>query len=372
LKCIKCETDNRLKDREDGRCGKCRHPIVFDPRRHMGDLFNDKQFERSVELISVNRTLKFTPRQYYFFLNSMKGVNPPAGAAAGCGTFLVAAIIFFFGVITGHAMAALVPAIIITLIGIAFLPNVRTAFGAPPHKSIKVSKPVAMDAFARWSQHNNPINLVLPSIHDEIPPKTTVAKELLEYSFDRLIVTEIDEIAQFLIANNFHFENNCAVLSINKYPKHLFSTIMKMLDNNPELKVYALHDCSWRGIAMLEKLRNSPEWFKDRPNVQIIDLGLLPRQIQKKSVFVEGGGGSATEVATSWKNNLTEWETHWLDQGDKVPLESIAPQALIRMITLGIAMSKDPTQKDALVQVDSGSGGGGGDGIFIYTSDSFG
>ncbi|MGB3640647.1 MAG: hypothetical protein WBA39_24190, partial [Rivularia sp. (in: cyanobacteria)] len=69
------------------------------------------------------------------------------------------------------------------------------------------------------------------------------------------------EVAQLLIANNFHFENNCAVLSITGYPQNIFSTVMEMLRRNPNLKVYALHDASPRGVNLINHLRTSPNWF---------------------------------------------------------------------------------------------------------------
>ncbi len=48
------------------------------------------------------------------------------------------------------------------------------------------------------------------------------------------------EIAQLLIANNFDFENNYAVLSITGYPENIFSTVMEILRRNPDLKIYEL------------------------------------------------------------------------------------------------------------------------------------
>ncbi|NEQ71794.1 MAG: hypothetical protein F6K23_01065 [Okeania sp. SIO2C9] len=77
--------------------------------------------------------------------------------------------------------------------------------------------------------------------------------EVIAYSFDRVIVCDTAEIAQFLIANNFHFENNCAVLSIDGYPENIFSTVMQMLKQNPDLKVYAFHSATPRGVTMIDE-----------------------------------------------------------------------------------------------------------------------
>ena len=54
---------------------------------------------------------------------------------------------------------------------------------------------------------------MLPLPREESTP-IAINPDVSAYSFDRLVVCDSAIIAQFLIANNFHFENNCAVLSI--------------------------------------------------------------------------------------------------------------------------------------------------------------
>ncbi|MBC6422540.1 MAG: hypothetical protein GDA38_14165 [Hormoscilla sp. SP12CHS1] len=94
-----------------------------------------------------------------------------------------------------------------------------------------------------WTQWNGPISKMLPTANEE-NASVAVSSEIAAYSFDRVVVCEHAEIAQMLIANNFHFENNCAVLSITGYPQSIFSTVLEMLRRNQELKVYTLHDAS--------------------------------------------------------------------------------------------------------------------------------
>ena len=75
------------------------------------------------------------------------------------------------------------------------------------------------------------------------------------------MVCDSDSIAQMLIANNFHFENNCAVLSIAGYPQSIFSTVLDMLRRNQSLKVYALYDATPAGVSLSElsgKVRKVP------------------------------------------------------------------------------------------------------------------
>ncbi|MBX9723069.1 MAG: hypothetical protein K2X81_16830, partial [Candidatus Obscuribacterales bacterium] len=288
MKCIKCSADNMLKDRTDGRCNKCRHPFAFDPRKNSSEVMNDKMFQNCLSLISVNNSLKFTDKQFYYFLNSMKAVQA-RGAYDPVGFLLV--FFGFFLLVMGFALIK-TEYIWVLFLGIFLLvlavtkPAVYKALGIVDNKRIVIPFHNAVSFLKRWAALNDPISALLPETQRALP-SGTVSSELLDYSFDRLLVTETDEIANFLISNNFHFENNCAILSIKRYPTNLFSTIMKMLSNNQELKVYALHNCSWKGISILQKLRTESEWFKDKPDLQIIDIGLLPRQFEKRRVFVE-------------------------------------------------------------------------------------
>jgi hypothetical protein len=50
---------------------------------------------------------------------------------------------------------------------------------------------------------------------------------------------------------------------------------MEMLRRNPDLKVYAIHDSSPKGVSLINHLRNSERWFLNS-SVTIIDIGLFP------------------------------------------------------------------------------------------------
>jgi hypothetical protein len=203
------------------------------------------------------------------------------------------------------------------------------------------------DWLKRWQSLNGNIPKLLSS------PKTqaedvTISPDVNSYSFDRLIVCDRPEIAQFLIWNNFHFENNCAVLSISGYPEAIFETTMQMLYRNPNLQVYALHDCSPEGLDMISTLRTSDQWFKDR-NVLILDIGLTPRQVMSaKNVLVQTSSYLIHSLRRSnWQEQgLTSYEIKWLEAGNYVELESFTPQRLMQMINLGILGSRDLVSGD--------------------------
>jgi hypothetical protein len=221
----------------------------------------------------------------------------------------------------------------------------------------------------RWKQVNGQIPKMLPSPREE-SSSALVSPEVSAYSFDRLVVCDSAAIAQLLIANNFHFENNCAVLSITGYPQSIFSTVMDMLRRNPELKVYALHDATPRGMSLVHRLRSSSSWFENS-DVAIIDLGLLPRQLfSSRKVFVQSSDESAQaakQLPAAVREQLSTEELEWLESGKFVELESFTPQKLMQVVTQGIAGSRNldlESEDSGLILVgDTGS---------VYASDSFG
>jgi hypothetical protein len=237
---------------------------------------------------------------------------------------------------------------------------------------------------SRWQQFNGTLERFLPP-----PTRAAISgvadKDVTVYSFDRLIVTDSDTIAHFLIANNFHFEHNCAILSIDGYPQSIFETVMEMVLRNPDLEVYAVHDCSPAGMNLVRELSTSDRWFADR-GIPIIDLGLLPRQIidlesspqqmggEQRNLFIQNSQQSrraAQGLSREIVDSLTPAEVNWLAAGNFVELESFIPRRLLQILHQGINRSH------SLTTVDDGGGmilidNYGSDSSTIYTVDSFG
>jgi hypothetical protein len=71
MKCIQCQTDNKLKDRtaNQGRCKHCNHPFVFEPTSMAGIRFTDPFFAKAIADISANHTLFFTPKQFFYLID---------------------------------------------------------------------------------------------------------------------------------------------------------------------------------------------------------------------------------------------------------------------------------------------------------------
>ncbi|MEW6213378.1 MAG: hypothetical protein AB1631_34100 [Acidobacteriota bacterium] len=386
MKCIKCQTDNKLKDRAatGGRCMKCRHPFTFDPKvassgtvalfdkATAGANFTDVFFANVIAKTSVNNTLFFTPRQLYYMLESRRLTTTKK--VQGCGCLLtvisIVSIIVFFST---RSAIFLFGFFALLAAGIALM---RESVAKRLIRSRPKEAKTTVDQFkgwiTAWEKNNGPVEKLLP------PPqakkeKVKIDDDIKAYSFDRVVVCERATTAQFLIANNFHFEHNCAVLSGDHYPQNIFDTVMEMLRRNPSLKVYALHNASAAGVQLAYHLSHDAAWFKDWPGVEVFDIGLMPRQVMGKRMFVEQSEGSGRfakqNLAAGVRLRLKPEELNWLEEGHYVDVESIPPQGLLRMVAQGIALSRAPGMQDALADPTASDYDGG---TFVFISDSFG
>ena len=192
----------------------------------------------------------------------------------------------------------------------------------------------------QWERANGPMAQL---IHPQPPTlKTDINPDFTQYSFDRVIVCDNDAIAQFLIANNFHFERNCPVLSINGYPQGIFSTILGMLQRNPELMVYALHNADAAGIALKYKLRSDPAWFGNT-TARVYTLGLAPWRVlaDPKVVVLQSlvKANDLNHIPETVRQALTSSEVEWLKAGNYVELDSYSPQTLLQTVVQGVVAS---------------------------------
>ncbi|MBW4630904.1 MAG: hypothetical protein KME30_03050 [Iphinoe sp. HA4291-MV1] len=427
MKCIQCGTDNKLKDRTNnqGRCIKCQHPFVFEPTNKDDEKMTDPMFAKAIADISANNTLFFTPKQFFYFLdNRVKGKRiSGSGWLVQYLVFNVLAIFF-----TGSSLSALFQVNLVVqvwfiykiyqdtksslinqhqrkqnaqtlrLIGFIILVagisaslfvfhsfilfviyillgmlSIYLGFRQLNQSGVLQESLIRQEQVQgwlnRWQQINGSITKILPSPQEQSTP-IAINPDVTAYSFDRLVVCDSAVIAQMLIANNFHFENNCAILSITGYPQNIFDTTMQMLRRNPDLTVYALHDCSPKGVSLVNDLRTNPSWFLNS-HVTIIDIGLLPRQIiaASRAMFIQSSPESANDakqLAPEIRSPLSAEELGWLESGNFLELESFTPKKLIQILNRGIAKSRTLDSDDStLILVDD-------TGSSMYVSESFG
>ena len=435
MKCINCGTDNKLKDRtaNRGRCLKCNHPFVFEPTSMRTVTITDSMFAKVLADISASHTLYFTPKQLLYFLDSRvrKKVLQPIGfwflylfwnvwvtgfagqftAAFIPNSFLVVNLVFqavtIWNLFNNTNSSSVNNAsrkasarnlqglgVLILVVGISASLFVLDSFSVfsivvilgllsiflgtrqlgkvqnLPQQFLFSS--IDLDSWlTKWQQINGKVDKVLTSQQEQIAP-TSINPDITAYSFDRLVVCDSANMAQLLIANNFHFENNCAILSITGYPQSIFNTTMEMLRRNPDLKVYAIHDCSPKGVSLVHHLRTSENWFLNS-NVTIIDLGLLPRQIiaSQGKMFTRFSSqlkDEAKKLSVDICQSLTADELAWLHTGNFVELESFTPQKLIQVLRHGISGSLNLESDDSSIILIGDSGINSGNDIYLVES----
>jgi DNA-directed RNA polymerase subunit RPC12/RpoP len=315
MRCIKCDTDNNLKDRtaNQGRCTNCGHPFVFDPMVMEKPLtFTDRFFEKAIFDLSANGTLFFTPKQFYYLLERrLKQRADKFPYLGGWGIYLFI-VIWLYGTFQDDIAGLIFISSIFNLILLLFFvwqSSDRTTFypnrlkattnlmilgcliilggvlsinltgyfyfilsilvgllpiylGQRQRAKIKNNSEILVNQekftawLNQWTRVNQAITELLPSPQAESQP-STINPDIGNYSFDRLVVCDNSSIAQMLIANNFHFEHSCAILSVTGYPQRIFNPVMEMLRRNPDLKVYAFHNASPKGVGLVHHLQTS-------------------------------------------------------------------------------------------------------------------
>jgi hypothetical protein len=217
----------------------------------------------------------------------------------------------------------------------------------------------------KWiSAHGAPPKLLLDTNKNNFSVPNLPGVDVTNYSFDRLIICQSDNIAQMLLSNNFHFEYNSGIVSINHYPSGIFETVMTMARRNSDLKVFVLHDCSPDGIRTLNTVKYDSQWFGGQ-TISIMDVGISPRQIlsAKRSVFTQGSEQSIREslgLESEIRDNLTPEELKWLDAGNYVLLEFFSPQRILQTLSRCLYLGE---QSEAIENNDGG--------LIVLGGDSF-
>jgi hypothetical protein len=318
LKCIHCDRDVRYKDRRDGRCDGCRKPFAFEPQRR--DLFTDRAFQNALETLTGRGRLRFGIEHLYWEL-ARRRTRKQRGLFVGCSVVSlgVALMLGFLATSANRdlgffAMGALGLSLWMFLL-------VRS----PGRASRDLSLEQFNKAWTRWNEvHGRPGEAIQREPRRQ-KPREAAEPDLYDYSFDRVVICDRARTVDLLVANNFHFENNCAVLSIAGYPEAVFAPVRAMLKRNPRLEVFALHDATPFGCRVAERLATDPEWFKGHRRV--VDVGLRPRHVLSHREY-----WLASEVAqVTPGGGLSAEEAKWLSRY-RVELAVYRPEAILRAL----------------------------------------
>ena len=327
MKCIYCEHDAMYPERAGGYCPKCKKSYAFEPRT--GSAYSDMAFKSAIDAVSAGGTVRFLPEHVRYELHRRK--RRGKGASNTCFTIAAGSALFVIA-----SPAALLVAAVFGTIGLLARPGDHIKLG---------SFTVDWD---RWCLvHGNPTGLIVRRQPAKALEPYRSNDEMQQYSFDRAVICDRPETVDLLLANNFHFENNCAVLSSDGYPPRAFDTVKAMLRQNPKLTVYALHDATFEGCVLAQTLASSPDWFKGRGRV--VEVGIRPSH----TVRLRGLWTSPSFFPSDF-TSITREERKWLER-NSAELFAIRPEQVIKRLFKAITSDVDALSRDADVWTDKKS-----------------
>jgi DNA-directed RNA polymerase subunit RPC12/RpoP len=350
MKCARCKHDAKFKERTGGRCPKCAGRFAFEPKN--GDVFTDVGFAAAIERVSSNHAVRFTEAHLYYEL--ARQVQRKYVSSIGC-LIATAPVLIFMSVIIAlkskQILVFLIPFIGFVMLALAWVLVDKLKKNAP---LVTLKYEQFAVALLQWqAAHGVPPKLMQNAKHalPAATPYRALPAELTSYSFDRAVVCDRAETVDLLLANNFHFENNCALLSVDGYPHAVFESVRAMLRRNPRIEVYALHDASGIGHDLARHLATAPEWFAGIGRVT--DVGIAVRHaMQMRGLWIP----AQTPPMVTFSNLSTE-QNAWL-QKYQLELAAIRPEQVIKRLFR--AMTQPGTEVSL------------GDGVTYYSAESFG
>jgi hypothetical protein len=345
MKCIYCGRDSKHKDRPGRSCPGCSRKFAFEPQDK--DPFTDFAFKSAIVAVSANGQIRWGVEHLYYELCrrlSKRGYSWKA--------FFV---LFIIG--TGALIFFGLPAVV----GLILFPiwlgawALLRRFGRS--KTVRLSQTDFDRLWSRWlAAHGSPEGLIVR--RSDPPPPRAHETDIGDYSFDRAVICDRARTVDLLIANNFHFENNCAILSIGGYPQGPFELVRSMLKRNPKLQVFALHDSSAAGCRLAYTVAHDPQWFKGQ--VAVTDVGLRPRHTAPfEGLFLPVAVVPSLKVEAGINADEITWLSQYI-----LELAAIRPEQILKRLFKAI------NRREELVSRDTG-GTSPGNGSVYSDDDSF-
>lgn len=318
MKCIRCGNDCTYPQRSNLRCPKCRGEFAFEPRT--GSLLSDTAFHRAIEHVSSGGQVRWGVENLYYEICRRKRYSK------------------FIGWIVG-------------------------LFGTDPLLT-RVPQAQFDGMWQRWLKvHGQPAGVIVRK--PQPVKKRPMEPDIADYSFDRAVICDRARTVDILLANNFHFENNCAVLSVEGYPQGPFTTVRDMLKRNPKLQVFALHDATPVGCRLAHRLATDPDWFAGQ--TRVVDVGLRPIHARPfRGTLIRSGDRNVQSG-----NGIRSDETQWLNKY-ALELAVIRPEQVLKRLFRAMNRQYDPAESTDTGTTAGGDGGGTNGGGVYVDSDAFG
>jgi DNA-directed RNA polymerase subunit RPC12/RpoP len=342
VKCVHCGKDSNFKERRassaHSKCPACGTRFAFEPKDK--DPFTDAAFKAAIDAVSASGQIRWGIEHLYYELcrRAWKRTLPWRN-------FVFAAIVGSVIVFAVFRMAFLIPILFLAWLVTWLL---LRRHGRPA--TVVLDQTDFNRLWNKWlAVHGSPDGLIVRK--PQKAPTRAQEPDIGDYSFDRAVICDRARTVDLLLANNFHFENNCAVLSIGGYPEGPFDVVRTMLKRNPKLQVFALHDASMAGCQLAYQLANDERWFKGL--VPVTDVGLRPRHADPFRGLWQAATGVLPVAAGS---AVSADELQWLNE-HVLELAAIRPEQVLKRLFRAINRREEISDSAG---GDGGSIGNGG------------
>ena len=293
MKCTRCgkQNDYRTRQAKGGACAKCSQTFAFEPRR--GDPLTDLAFQNAISVVSENGRLAWLERQLYY--------------------------------------------------EVARRARRRRLFHRLTRRAhVSIDDRTFASLLARWIRaYGFPQGRLDPNGFAVDVRAGQRATDAAEYGFERLLVCDSDDIVDLLLANGFHGDHKCAVLSASGYPAWAYELLMPRFREAPPASIVVLHDADVAGCRLAGEVKSGSRWFGGVENVEVVDAGLRPGDATRfRGVYLDG---SAADVLT---DRVLVDEAKWLAK-HRLELEAAPPRALLAVLAgILIRREADPPRED--------------------------
>jgi hypothetical protein len=324
--CARCRIDSKRKDRIGGRCPNCGGQFAF--MQNLSDPVSDMTFARAIEVVSADGQVRWGVEHLYYEVSRRTKLS----RRGGFGALIAAAFILLTVAIwIGGNIVSYVFLIVAACLGTLAFIRLRN------RRQWNMPRAQFDDLWKRWCAiHGTPKGVIMRRQEIGRAAPRATEPDLNLYSFDRAVICDRARTVDLLLANNFHFENNCAVLSVNGYPSAAFATVLAMLRRNPRLEIFALHDCTRDGCALARKLASDPNWFLGQ---RVVDVGLRPVHARNLPNLIR------VKKAPTPALGIGRADMDWLAQY-AVELAVLRPEQILRRLFKSMSKARDDDSDD--------------------------
>lgn len=258
MKCPSCEYNQKKKD--GLKCSSCGYKFVLSPDAKIGDY----GFSKLLNRCSKENTTYFTRNSIY--ANYLNGsiIEKKKQRSKVYGILSIISIILCFTPLLGIV-------IIPFLIFLGKWIQYKFFFKGIPFKEF-------LSYIPKWRNAKNKKQTQLNYLIDEKhlaltkAPQKTPENDIFSYGLEGIVFVDKDYYVDWLILNNFHFTYRVAVLSMNSYPNYLVPEIKQVIEKNPLLPIYFLHDGIITKTEIMKELNTN---FSFEGQKYLIDIGLF-------------------------------------------------------------------------------------------------